>query len=164
MTPNRITTILLTALVAALYLSGCQKIETPANRPAPPDSSANRSEFPNSSATVAKVEKAMAAADITVADVAAFLYSRGWTIIPNAMDRPHWRRVNWAPADNPAYYVAEIRVAVSDTALSIYLPQHAGPYSVAVTAYRGNGTHSNRSLVGFSDNGDGSSALRGVNE
>ena len=145
-----VETTLLTALMAVLCIAGCQKIETP-----------NRSGTPNSSA---RVEKAMAAAGITVPEVATFLASRGWTIIPAAMPAPHWHRVNWSPSDNPAYYVWEMRGAIGDTVLPHYFPQVAGPYSLTVTAYRGNGTHSDPSLVGWSDNGTGSNALPGVRE
>ena len=141
-----VETTLFAAFMAALCIAGCQKIQTPQKQ----------------DTTAARVEKAMAAADITVADVATFLYSRGWNIVPANLDKPHWRPVNWAPTDRPAYYVAEIKVAVADTTLSLYLPQSIGPYSLAVTAYRGNGTHSDKSIVGYRDNGDGSNALPGV--
>lgn len=154
MNSNRVTAILLCALVAALYLSGCQKIETP-----------NHSATPNSStgSRVERVEKALAAADITLPEVATFLYSRGWTVVQTKMPKPHWARpVVDATHPAPAYYVCDIRVATGDTSLAMYFPQTAGPYCVQVKAVSAAGVSGPWSLVGWSDGGEGGNSLPGV--
>ncbi len=149
-----VETTLLTALMAVLCIAGCQKIETP-NRSATPKGS-NRPAVPDSSAA-ARVEKALAAADITLPEVATFLYSRGWTVIPNAMPEPHWRASAGA-----SYHVVQLQFAIGDTIAKHYLPQTAGPYCVRVKGVSAAGVSGPWSLVGWSDNGDGANSLPGV--
>ena len=143
-----VETTLLTALMAVLCIAGCQKIET-----GPAHYAENYQQ-----ATASCVEKAMASADITVAEIAAYLYSRGWTVVQAQMPKPHWK-----PATGQvSYYVCDIRVATGDTSLAMYFPQTAGPYCVQVKAVSAAGVSGPWSLVGWSDNGDGSTALPGV--
>lgn len=103
------------------------------------------------------VEKTLAAADITVSDVATFLYSRGWTIIPSATPAPHWRASAGA-----SYHVVQLQFAIGDTIAKHYLPQTAGPYCVRVKGVSAGGVSGPWSLVGWSDGGDGSNSLPGV--
>ena len=134
------------AILAMLILAGCQKVEP---TPSPPAD------------TAAKVAAAMAAADITLPDVAAYLAARGWTVLPGSIPRAHWRAAT--PGAYPlAYYVCELRAAIGDTALSVYFPQTAGPWAMYVKAVDSRGASGNWSLVGWSDNGTGSNALPGV--
>ena len=150
---RRITeTTLLCALVAALYLSGCQRIETP-----------NRSESPNSS-TAARVEKALAAADITLPEVVTYLNGHNLDVV----DRSAWWRPHWAPATPPlTYYRWELGGAVADTTIEIQVRNRtSGPCFLQVGGVwiKPDGTvvRGPKSLVGWSDNGDGANSLPGV--
>ena len=145
------------ALVVALW-GGCQKIEMPANRPAVPDSS-----------SAARVEKAMAAADITVADVAAFLNAHGMDVV----DRSAWMRPHWRPSTvdathpKPTYYLFRPYIAVADTTVEFMVRRNvsgAWPADVqgVYIAPGGGVTKGPVSVMGWSDNGTGANSLPGV--
>jgi hypothetical protein len=103
----------------------------------------NPSATPNSSA--AKVAAVMAANDITLPQVAAYLNTYGYDVVSRTNTlRPHWKA---APSGrdtngNPvpvAYYVVNMRVAVGDTTMPIYVPTAVGPVWMRVVAYDGFG-------------------------
>ena len=148
-----VETILLTALMAVLCIAGCQKIETPQKQ----------------ETTAARVEKAMAAADITVADVAAFLNAHGMDVV----DRSAWMRPHWRPSTvdathpKPTYYLFRPYIAVADTTVEFMVRRNvsgAWPADVqgVYVAPGGAVTKGPVSVMGWSDNGDGSTALPGV--
>lgn len=133
----------------------------------PPSGIVRTQEIPPASAadqaTASKVAAVMQANDITLPQVAAYLYAYGWTVVPAPLPRAHWRAA--APGTYPiSYYVVEIRAAVADTAFAHYITQAAGPYRIKVKAVDTHQTSGPWSLVGWSDGGDGSTSLPGVGE
>jgi len=135
-------------ILALLLVAGC-KMETPqqADPLAKPVA-----EQPATSA--AKVAAVMAANDITLPQVAAFLATHGFDVI----SRAEFREWTWTPAPagtNPiAYYVANFRVATGSNSLRVYLPQTAGPYWIRVKAYDGQGNSGPWSMTSTSVAGD----------
>lgn len=127
------------------------------NRPAIPNTS--RPEQANVSA--AKVAAVMAANDITLPQVAAWLNAYGFDVI----NRAEFREWTWTPAPAGtypvAYYVANFRVATGSNSLRVYLPQTAGPYWIRVKAYDGQGNSGPWSMTSTSAAGD---LLPGVTE
>ena len=101
----------------------------------------------------AKVAAVMAANDITLPQVAAFLATHGFDVI----SRAEFREWTWTPAPagtNPiAYYVANFRVATGSNSLRVYLPQTAGPYWIRVKAYDGQGNSGPWSMTSTSAGG-----------
>lgn len=104
--------------------------------------------------SAAKVAAVMAANDITLPQVAAFLATYGFDVI----NRAEFREWTWTPAPagtNPiAYYVANFRVATGSNSLRVYLPQTAGPYWIRVKAYDGQGNSGPWSMTSTSAAGD----------
>lgn len=138
------------ALILLLPLAACQKSE-----PVPAATQADQ-------ATADKVAAVMAANDITLPQVAAYLYTYGFDVI----SRTEFRRWHWSPPTTggpAAYYVVNFRVAVGDTALPIYIPQgsYAGPYWIRVVGYSGAGVAGPWSQTNVSAPGD---LLPGVSE
>jgi hypothetical protein len=120
------------------------------------DSAANsqRTVSVNQSDSSAKVAAVMAANDITLPQVVAFLYAYGFDVV----NRAEFREWTWTPAPagtNPiAYYVANFRVATGSNSLRVYLPQTAGPYWIRVKAYDGQGNSGPWSMTSTSAGGD----------
>ena len=86
-----------------------------------------------------KVAAVMAANDITLPQVAAYLNTYGYDVVSRVNTlRPHWKA---APQGTYpiAYYVVNMRVAVGDTMLPIYVPTAVGPVWMRVVAYDGFG-------------------------
>lgn len=115
----------------------------------------------------AEVAAVMAANDITLPQVVAFLYAYGFDVVNRSSTlRPHWSPAppgrdaqgNTVPV---AYYVANIRIAVGDTTLAIYAPQAVGPVWMRVKAYDGRGMSGVWSVDEVSGSGD---LLPGVSE
>lgn len=161
-----LVTMLLVVLVS-LALAGC-KLEGAAGVKADrianlKEASARAAAHADSVTGTAKVAKALAAADITLPQVAAYLAERGWTVRPSAPPRWHWAPA--PPGTYPvAYYTWRMVGAVGDTSLIHDIPQAVGPYRLEVRAID---THQNVgpwSIVGWSDGGNGSGALPGVQE
>jgi hypothetical protein len=104
--------------------------------------------------SAAKVALVMAANDITLPQVAAWLNTYGFDVI----NRAEFREWTWTPAPagtNPiAYYVANFRVATGSNSLRVYLPQTAGPYWIRVKAYDGQGLSGPWSMTSTSAAGD----------
>ena len=149
-----------TIILLLLAAAGC-RMDQPGNYPATPDSSwSNYTAIPNSSA--AKVAAVMSANDITVAQIAAYLYPLGWTIDQLEVPDPRWTRpVTGGPV---SYYVGEMRFAVADTHVAHRFRNIAsGPYALRVRAV-GSGLAGPWSEWSWSDNGDGSNALPGIVE
>ncbi len=201
MKPNTITTILLCAMVAALWMSGCQRIDPPRNYPETPDSSAslperpdsftvrvaagdtayihsdhdmrpvpaNRSEIPNSSQAAAKVAAVMAANDITLPQVVAYLNTYNLDVVDRtAWMRPHWRASAVdAQHPRPTYYLFRPYIAVADTTVEFMVRRNiagAWPADVQGVYINPSGVvlRGPLSLIGWSDNGTGTNALPGV--
>ena len=156
-----VETALLTALMAVLCIAGCQKIETP-NRSATPNSSCDSVTV--SVYTASRVEKALAAADITLPEVVTYLNGHNLDVV----DRSAWWRPHWAPATPPlTYYRWELGGAVADTTIEIQVRNRtSGPCFLQVGGVwiKPDGTvvRGPKSLVGWSDNGDGANSLPGV--
>ena len=145
------------ALLLLLPLAAC----------APPSGIVRTQEIPPvtqaDQATAAKVAQVMAANDITLPQVASYLFTYGWTVVPAPLPKPHWKAAQ--PGAYPiSYYVVEIRAAVADTAFAHYITQAAGPYRIKVKAVDTHQASGPWSLVGWSDGGNGSTALPGVGE
>jgi hypothetical protein len=104
--------------------------------------------------TAAKVAAIMAANDITLPQVAAWLNTYGFDVI----NRAEFREWTWTPAPAGtypiAYYVANFRVATGSNSLRVYLPQTAGPYWIRVKAYDGQGNSGPWSMTSTSAAGD----------
>jgi len=147
-------------LLACLAVAGCVAT-MPANRSELPNTSTTiRQELPDSSATAAMVAKVMVANDITLPMVAAYLYNLGYTVHPSQLPKWHWSAPTvGAPV---AYYAFEMIGATGDTTLIHYLPQAAGPYRLKVRGVAASGAVGPWSLIGWSDNGNGSNALPGA--
>lgn len=167
-------------ILALLLVAGCKmepadtalrtKLKAASDRAAAhADSVANpqRTVSINQSDSSAKVAAVMAANDITLPQVAAFLGTYGFDVVNRASTlRPHWSPAppgrdaqgNTVPV---AYYVANIRIAVGDTTLAIYAPQAVGPVWMRVKAYDGRGMSGVWSVDEVSGSGD---LLPGVSE
>lgn len=248
MRTNTVTTIMLCALVAALHLSGCQKIE-PAKkwqaaeaivtysdgvggemsvfpgdgpsqfangvtvqafhdgvvrvcvgrfRPSDTDSAfgagyrsgwtagrkenprpatydtvyarerPNLPESPNSSA---RVEKAMAAAGITLPEVVTYLNGHNLDVV----DRGAWQRPHWAPSivdaqhPRPTYYLFRPYVAVADTTVEFMVRGNiSGAWPADVQGVYispgGAAVKGPVSVLGWTDGGTGAGSLPGVGE
>lgn len=142
----------LVGLVLVVALSGCAAV-------AP-----KHSDSPALPATdvAAKVAAVMAANDITVPDVATFLAARGWTIMQAAI--PTWRWTHPTTGTPVAYYVWRMQGAVGDSLLAVHLPAVVGPYRLEVRGVDAQRRVGPWSLVGWSDGGDGTTAIPGVAE
>lgn len=120
----------------------------------PDTSTTNSPELPDSSAVAAKVAAVMAANDITLPQVAAYLDAYGFDVI----NRSEFRQWTWAPAPAGtypiAYYIANFRVATGTNSLRVYLPQTAGPYWIRVKAYDGRGNSGPWSMTSTSGPGE----------
>ena len=104
-------------------------------------------------ATADKVAAVMAANDITLPQVAAYLNTYGFDVI----SRTEFRRWHWSPPTTggpAAYYVVNFRVATGTNSLRVYLPQTAGPYWIRVKAYDGTGLSGPWSMTSTSAGGD----------
>ncbi len=141
-------------LVMMLAVGGC-KLDLPANRSDYPNTStANRPELPDSSATANKVAAVMAANDITLPQVAAYLHAYGFDVI----SRTEFKRWTWTPptTGSPvAYYVVNFRIATGNAALPVYIPSgaYAAPYVIRVVGVDSQGrvgpwSESNQSAPG----------------
>ena len=129
----------LTAILLLLACAGC-KIDQ-----------GNYSESPNSS-PAAKVAAVMAANDITLPQVVAYLYGNGWTVVPAPPPSALWKPAK--PGSSPvAYYLWEMSGAVGDTSMTFYLPQTAGAVALRVKAVDTDGLHGEWSEVGVSSGG-----------
>ncbi len=147
-------------ILLLLACAGC-KMETEASsaRPermfqvllgstAPPDSIVVWDVAPQS----AKVAAVMAANDITLPQVVAYLYGNGWTVVPAPLPSAHWKPAK--PGSSPvAYYLWEMSGAVGDTSMPFYLPQTAGAVALRVKAVDTDGLHGEWSEVGVSSGG-----------
>ncbi len=164
-----VTTVVMICMVA---LAGCQKIETPkANRPVRPDSSHTPidSTLTMESYTAARVEKAMAAADITLPQVVTYLNGHGLDVV----DRSAWQRPHWAPSivdaqhPKPTYYLLRPYIATADTTVEFMVRRHisgAWPADVQGVWIGPDGTVVKGlvSPLGWNDNGTGTNALPGL--
>lgn len=122
------------SILAALLLAvgGC-KMDLPEIRQGQPMSDA------------AKVAAVMADNGITLPQVAAYLNTYGYDVV----SRANTLRVHWSPAPPGrdaqgnvvpvAYYVANVRIAVGDTAMTLYVPAAVGPVWMRLRAYDGRG-------------------------
>lgn len=132
--PKIIVRLALSALLlwaAVAPVSGC-KVEQPGSKQEPVDAAA-------------KVAAVMADNGITLPQVAAYLNTYGYDVVSRAQTRRlHWRAAppgrdaqgNVVPV---AYYVAAVRIAVGDTALTVYAPAGVGEIAAKVKAYDGRG-------------------------
>jgi hypothetical protein len=120
----------------------------------------NYSARPNSSTAADKVAAVMAANEITLPMVAAYLHARGYNVHPSALPRWHWSApTTGAPV---AYYTWRMVGAVGDTSLVHYLPQAVGTYRLEVRGVSGSGAVGPWSLVGWSGAQEAGGALPGV--
>jgi len=158
------------ALLALIFMAGCvtlqpRRVETDAARRARLEATSRRAAAAADSATglapnrAAAVEKAMAAAGITLPEVAAYLATYGLEVVPGTTWKPwHWK----ASTGQVTYYVATYRVAVADTSTrALFRDVVSSPYCLWIEAVGPGGT-SAPSLVGWSDGGNGSNAIPGV--
>ena len=152
------------AIGAALYCAfpGC--LDVKADRIASlKEASARAAAHADSVTGTARVAKAHAAADITLPQIAAYLAERGWTVRQAAP--PTW---TWTPAQPRtypvAYYTWRMVGAVGSNSMIHDIPQAVGPYRLEVRAIDTHQHIGEWSIVGWSDGGDGSSALPGVQE
>ncbi len=141
-------------ILALLLVAGC-KMEQPKQADTLAKPAAE-----HSATSAAKVAAVMAANDITLPQVAAFLGTYGFDVVNRASTlRPHWTAAppgrdaqgNIVPV---AYYVASVRIAVGDTTLAIYVPQAIGPVWMRVKAYDGRGMSGIWSVTEVSGSGD----------
>ncbi len=214
MKPNTITTVLMCALVAALWMSGCQRIDPPRNYPETPDSSqagdapdsswteghiywelhgntatgwpiktsaadTTRPRNPSSDSTkvvvgyhgqtAAKVAAVMAANDITLPQVVAYLNTYNLDVVDRtAWMRPHWRASAVdAQHPRPTYYLFRPYIAVADTTVEFMVRRNisgAWPADVQGVYINPSGVvlRGPFSHIGWSDNGNGANSLPGV--
>jgi hypothetical protein len=147
------------AILLLLAVAGC-RMEQPSNYPATPDSS--RSEHANVSA--AKVAAIMAANDITLPQVAAFLGAYGYDVVErSAWLKPHWR----ASTGQVTYYMFRPEIAVADTTVEFMVRGHVPgvwPATVQGVLLLPNGSvmRGPVSPMGWTDNGTGTGALPGM--
>lgn len=114
----------------------------PQYRPAPSD-------YPEYHAA-AKVASVMAANDITLPQVAAYLQQYGWIAVPGPLPDIEW------PASTPGtypitHYVALLAVGVGTPTLQYYVPNAVGAKAALVAAVDNHGNISRISLAGWSD-------------
>ena len=154
-------------LAALLAIGGC-KLEGAAGVKADriaslKEASARAAAHADSVTGTARVAKALAAADITLPQIAAYLAERGWTVRQAAP--PTW---TWTPAQPRtypvAYYTWRMVGAVGSNSMIHDIPQAAGPYRLEVRAIDTHQHIGEWSIVGWSDGGDGSNSLPGVGE
>lgn len=122
-------------------------------------------------AAMAVVEKAMSEPmavegdTVTLSQVVAFLFAYGLQVCPSDWDRWDWTPA--PPGSMPvAYYVvrAQWAVAAGDLPFARLLvaDRASGPYMMKVRAYDQGQRFGPWSLLGYSDNGNGSNTLPGV--
>ncbi len=115
-------------------------------------------------ATVARVEKALSAASITLPEVATFLNAYNLDVVNRAAWlRPHWR----APSGPWTYNLFRPYIAVADTTVEFMVRGHISgtwPADVQGVWVRPDGTAVKGpvSPQGWSDNGDGTGSLPGL--
>lgn len=127
------------------------------------DSVTNLPEIPQSS-QAAKVAAVMAANDITLPQVAAWLNTYNMDVV----NRGAWMRPHWRPASGQVtYYMFRPEIAVADTAVEFMVRGHingAWPATVqgVLLLQNGSALRGPVSEIGWSDNGSGAGALPGM--
>lgn len=96
-----------------------------------------------------KVASVMAAEGITVGDVATFVYTYGWALVPSPLPFAHWAPAAPGSAE-VSHYLFEFTGAVGDTLLRVYAPGTAGAVALRVRAVDVDGLMSPWSEVGLS--------------
>lgn len=131
------------AIAAMVGMAGCKIVPPPS---APVDREARHArllEASNRSAAYAdsvtgiarpdKVAALVDAGEITVGDVADFVYAYGWALTPAPLPSGHWAPSK-AGTSPVSHYVFDLRGSVSDTALTFYLPSAFGAVALRVMA------------------------------
>ena len=135
-----------TAILAIAVLVGMAGCAIVRERTVPADREARRARlveasnraaaYADSVTGIARPDKVAAlvdAGEITVGDVADFVYAYGWTLVPAPLPDGHW-----APSKAGSYpvshYVFELRGSVADTALAFYAPDTFGALTLRVRA------------------------------
>ena len=114
----------------------------------------------------AKVALVMAANDITLPQVAAWLNTYNMDVV----NRGAWMRPHWRPASGQVtYYMFRPEIAVADTTVEFMVRGHipgAWPATVqgVLLLQNGSALRGPVSEIGWSDNGNGSNALPGISE
>ena len=120
----------------------------------------------NQSDSSAKVAAVMAANDITLPQVAAWLNTYNMDVV----NRGAWMRPHWRPASGQVtYYMFRPEIAVADTTVEFMVRGHvpgAWPATVqgVLLLQNGSALRGPVSEIGWSDNGNGSNALPGISE
>jgi hypothetical protein len=118
----------------------------------------------DSAATVARVEKALSVAAITLPEVATFLSAYNLDVV----NRAAWLRPHWRAATPPwTYNVFRPYIATADTTVEFMVRGHISgtwPADVQAVWIRPDGTvvKGQVSPLGWNDNGTGAGALPGL--
>ncbi len=119
---------------------------------------------PDSAATVARVEKALSAAAITLPEVATYLNAYNLDVV----NRTAWLRPHWRAATPPwTYNLFRPYIATADTTVEFMVRGHISgtwPADVQAVWIRPDGTivKGQVSPLGWNDNGTGTGALPGL--